>query len=158
MELKYKFNTLEEVKGAIEKWFKDCGYDGPDTDGKQEQKIFEEIEELEAEIKSGNVENQKSEAGDVFVTLVGKELKEQKSLSLDFIPFSYDNLKHLIVLIKYRTIIGDYDMTAEYLKDICLSLNLDLLECATIAYNKIQGRLERGELKVINGTVVKSGK
>lgn len=149
------FNNLEEAKQAIEQWFKDCGYDGPDTDGKQKEKIFEEITELEAEIESGDIEKQKSEAGDVFVTLVGKELKDGNSLCVYLTDYSNINKGFNLRMLKKETEHDNYLLSVEYLSDICKNLNLNLLECATIAYNKIQGRLERGELKVKNGTITK---
>lgn len=151
-----KFNNLEEAKEAIEQWFRDCGYDGPDTYGKQKAKIFEEIAELEAEIESGDIENQKSEAGDVFVTLVGKELKDGNTLELWTSRFKNRYSSDFNILM-FKDFLNDnlYYMAFNCLNDVCINLDINLLECATIAYNKIQGRLERGELKVKNGTITK---
>lgn len=150
------FNNLEEAKKAIEQWFIDCGYDGPDTYGKQKAKIFEEIAELEAEIKSGDVNKQKSEAGDVFVTLVGKELKDDNSLDVNLVKErAGKNIDFNLKMLEYNTEYDRYNLSVEYLNDVCINLNLDLIECTGIAYNKIQGRLERGELKVKNGTITK---
>lgn len=149
------FNNLEEAKQAIEQWFRDCGYDVPDTDEKQKAKIFEEIAELEAEIESSDIEKRKSEAGDVFVTLVGKELKDGNSLDVELTGSGRASVNLNLKLLFKHTKLEVYWLAVEYLNDICISLDINLLECATIAYNKIQGRLERGELKVKNGTITK---
>lgn len=153
--MKYTFNTLEEVKTAIEQWFIDCGYADRNNIDKQHNKILEEIQELEDEIKNNDIEKCKDETGDVFVTLVGIELKQGKTLDIDFWGLRNTNLESNITFLKDEVINKDYYIAVEYLNVLCKCLNIDLLECATIAYNKIQARLENGQLKVINGTIQK---
>lgn len=150
-----EFKTLEEVKEAIEQWFVDCGYSDNKNIDKQHNKILEEIEELEVEIIAENTNNIKSEAGDVFVTLVGAELKNGRSLNLDFIDDLDSSLMFNIAMLKTEVGRRFYMMAVEYLNDVCLCLELDLLECATIAYNKIEQRRVNGQLKIINGTIQK---
>lgn len=153
--MKYTFNTLEEVKTAIEKWFIDCGYaDGNNID-KQHNKILEEIQELEDEIKNNDIEKCKDETGDVFITLVGVELKQGRTLDIDFCELYEKGLDSNLNNLKWAVHRKIYEIGIEYLNDLCKDLNIDLLECATIAYNKIQTRLENGQLKVINGTIHK---
>lgn len=147
--------NLEEVKKAIEQWFVTLGYDNKERAEKQYLKIIAEVGEMADALCKEDHENFKSEAGDVFVTIVGYCLQEE--LKLEIKDFRRDNynittfVKHLIYNIKDE----DFDTAIEWLKDICISQNTTLLECATIAYNKIQSRLERGELKIINGTIQK---
>lgn len=154
--MKYKFNTLAEVKQAIEQWFKDCGYADSNNINKQHNKILEELKELEYEIKNNDINKCKDETGDVFVTLVGIELKQGRTLDIEVTNIHcYNDKEYNLNLTKVYTNQKKYALALEYLNDLCKDLKIDLLECATIAYNKIQGRLERGELKIINGTIQK---
>lgn len=156
--MKYTFNTLEEVKTAIEQWFKDCGYADNNNIDKQHNKILEELKELEIEIKNNDIEKCKDEAGDVFVTLAGVVLKQGSTLDIEVTnKHFYNNKEYNLKLTKNYINKNIYSMAFEYLNDLCKCLDIGLLECATIAYNKIQGRLDRGELSVKNGTVIKSG-
>lgn len=159
MELKYKFNTLEEVKQAIEQWFIALGYDNHERAEKQYLKIISEVGEMADALCKEDIENFKSEAGDVFVTILGLCLQTKNNFRI-YKNDSHDNINVINNIRVLNFSIGNfhYDVAIGSLKRICISQNTNLLECATIAYNKIQGRLERGELKIINGTVVKSGK
>lgn len=155
--MKYTFNTLEEVKQAIEKWFITLGYDNPERAEKQYLKIIAEVGEMADALCKEDLENFKSEAGDVFVTIVGYCLQSNEYLRITHSPITSIHINSIIDDIMYHLIHAEYITVIDYLQDICLNQNTNLLECATIAYNKIQGRLERGELTVKNGTVIKSG-
>lgn len=156
--MKHTFNTLEEVKTAIEQWFITLGYDNPERAEKQYLKIIAEVGEMADALCKEDIENFKSEAGDVFVTIVGYCL--QKNYPLIDLEFYYDGeplcetndcIEEILdYLINYQ-----FEASINYLHELCISQRTTLLECATIAYNKIQGRLERGELKIINGTIQK---
>lgn len=162
MELKYKFNTLEEVKLAIEKWFKDCGFDNKKNIVKQTYKLHSELGELADAYIKGNKENVKSEFGDCIVVLTGLCLMDEAEV--DFVSEMKTNIDNDFNQLEFFNLVSNsaweecYQDSFVYLAEIADYMKLNVLECATIAYNKIQGRLERGELKVVNGTVVKSGK
>lgn len=156
--MKYTFNTLEELKTAIEQWFITLGYDNKERAEKQYLKIIAEVGEMADALCKEDKENFKSEAGDVFVTIVGYclqfeiELKElDKLLIYKMIYFEnilFDNLLKDLIDKEFVSMIG-------WLHLICQTNNTTLLECATIAYNKIQKRLEDGKLSIKNGTIVK---
>lgn len=154
--MKHTFNTLEEVKTAIEQWFITLGYDNPERAEKQYLKIIAEVGEMADALCKEDLENFKSEAGDVFVTIVGYCLQSNKHYIINYTK-PEDSLSNNRVLNEIMCSLTDFDFSSaiDYLFDICLNQNTTLLECATIAYNKIQGRLERGELKIINGTIQK---
>ena len=156
--MKYTFNTLEEVKTAIEQWFITLGFDNKERAEKQYLKIIAEVGEMADALCKEDLENFKSEAGDVFVTIVGYCLQGNEYLRITHCPPTDMRIISIIDSIMYYLIHAEYISVIDYLQDICISQNTTLLECATIAYNKIQGRLERGELSVKNGTVIKSGK
>lgn len=155
--MKYTFNTLEEVKQAIEQWFITLGYNNKERAEKQYLKIIAEVGEMADALCKEDLENFKSESGDVFVTIVGYCL--QRKIKIPSFEMIRNDFRISSLLAHLMSNINDEDFhtAIEWLKDICMSQNTTLLECATIAYNKIQGRLERGELSVKNGTVIKSG-
>lgn len=155
--MKYTFNTLEEVKQAVEQWFITLGFDNKERAEKQYLKIIAEVGEMADALCKEDLENFKSEAGDVFVTIVGYCLQTNRKLYFDFTQGD-GTIESLIKLICFSICNNDFSVTLDYLQELCLRYNTNILECATIAYNKIQGRLERGELSVKNGTVIKSGK
>lgn len=158
--MQYTFNTLEEVKQAIEQWFITLGYDNKERAEKQYLKILSEIGETADSICKENRNNTLSEIGDIFVTIIGYELQRKRNIVLNYYDYDGESLSEPESYLN--------DLIDSILED-CLSAALtplnwlaftqgsNLLECATIAYNKIQGRLERGELSVKNGTVIKSG-
>ena len=155
--MKYTFNTLEEVKQAIEQWFITLGYDNKERAEKQYLKIIAEVGEMADAICKEDIENFKSEAGDVFVTIVGYCLQIEWDLIINHTEQCNKSINRLIDDVINNLFLAEYNLVIDYLHDICVNQSTTLLECATIAYNKIQGRLERGELSVKNGTVIKSG-
>lgn len=156
--MKYTFNTLEEVKQAIEQWAKVLNYHTLENSNKQYLYVLDEIGEMTKEIVKCNEDKFKSEAGDVFVTIIVLCLKENRPLRFYKQRQELDNdINEYIRGLVSCWVEHRYINAIDFLEDICIYKNTTLLECATIAYNKIQGRLERGELSVKNGTVVKSG-
>ena len=151
--MKYTFNTLEEVKQAIEQWFITLGFDNKERSEKQYLKIIAEVGEMADALCKEDHENFKSEVGDVFVTIVGYCLQTGKDMEL---PKSISSSIR-VSDIAYHILDCDFYYAIKYLNSLCIEKRTTLLECATIAYNKIQCRLERGELSVKNGTVIKSG-
>ena len=155
--MKYTFNTLEEVKQAIEQWFITLGFDNKERAEKQYLKIIAEVGEMADALCKEDIENFKSEAGDVFVIFLGYCLQTGNIMNTDNENVEIYNAEEAIFELLREIHIKDLFTATDYLSDICINQNTTLLECATIAYNKIQGRLERGELSVKNGTVIKSG-
>ena len=159
--MKYTFNTLEEVKTAIEQWFITLGFDNKKKKKKQYLKIIEEVGETAGAICKENRNNTLSEIGDIFVTIVGYNLQKKEYLKLDYYDYDGENLLEPVDYldnILTSILVRDFNESLLDLNWLAFTQDSNLLECATIAYNKIQGRLERGELSVKNGTVIKSGK
>lgn len=154
--MKHTFNTLEEVKKAIEQWFIDLGYDNQERAEKQYLKIIAEVGEMADALCKEDHENFKSEAGDVFVTIVGYCLQNGRHFVINHTePEKLFSNNALVNEVISSILYTDFSSAIDYLFDICINQNTTLLECATIAYNKIQSRLENGQLKVINGTIQK---
>lgn len=153
--MKHTFNTLEEVKVAIEQWFVTLGYDNKERAEKQYLKIIAEVGEMADALCKEDHENFKSEAGDVFVTIVGYCLQTGNFMNTNNENIELFDIKNGITCLLKEIIYEHFFTATDYLNDICIFNNTTLLECATIAYNKIQARLENGQLKVINGTIQK---
>lgn len=156
--MKYTFNTLEEVKQAIEQWFITLGFDNKERAEKQYLKILSEIGETADSICKENRSNTLSEIGDIFVTIIGYNLQKNEFLDLDYYDYDgeslfepVDYLDDILLSILER----DFNESILDLNWLAFTQDSNLLECATIAYNKIQARLENGQLKVINGTIQK---
>src|SRR5690606_31139605 len=99
--MKYTFNTLEEVKQAIEQWFITLGYDNKERAEKQYLKIIAEIGEMADALCKEDLENFKSEAGDVFVTIVGYCLQNGDELDCsDIESTNYSNKTNLRRLLR----------------------------------------------------------
>lgn len=157
--MKYTFNTLEEVKKAIEQWFITLGFDNKERAEKQYLKIIAEVGEMSDALCKEDLENFKSEAGDVFVTIVGYCLQRDEFLDVNIhYPETKNSINNHLDFILTDLTNSFFTDALESLNSICWLQNTTLLECATIAYNKIKARLENGELSVKNGTVIKSGK
>lgn len=154
--MKYTFNTLEEVKQAIEQWFITLGFDNKERAEKQYLKIIAEVGEMADALCKEDKGNFKSEAGDVFVTIVGYCLQTRSIMSTytQNVEIDYEISDAILCLLR-EVQSKDFYTATDYLSDICINQNTTLLECATIAYNKIQERLENGQLKIINGTIQK---
>ena len=148
--------NLEEVKTAIEQWFITLGYDNPERAEKQYLKIIAEVGEMADALCKEDIENFKSEAGDVFVTIVGYCLQKNKHYIINYTE-PEDSLSNNRALNEIMRSLTDFDFSSaiDYLFDVCINQNTTLLECATIAYNKIEKRRVNGELKIINGTIQK---
>lgn len=147
--------NLEEVKKAIEQWFITLGYDNKERAEKQYLKIIAEVGEMADALCKEDHENFKSEAGDVFVTIVGYCLQTGIFMNTNNENVELFDIKSGITGLLKEIISEDFFTATDYLNDICIFNNTTLLECSTIAYNKIQARLENGQLKVINGTIQK---
>src|SRR5690606_40206647 len=90
--MKYTFNTLEEVKQAIEQWFITLGFDNKERAEKQYLKIFSEIGETADSICKENRSNTLSEIGDIFVTIIGYNLQKKEYLKLDYYDYDGESL------------------------------------------------------------------
>ena len=132
--------TLQELQVLILQWAKDKDLLKLENAPKQRLKLLEEVGETAGAILKNNTDDIKDGIGDIFVVLVilAEQLSEEilfnmngvaKDDDQDFV-FLFDNIinpKRLYFSISY-------------LNDICTKLNLDLTECANLAWNEIKDR------------------
>ena len=144
--------TLQELQVLILQWAKDKDLLKLENAPKQRLKLLEEVGETAGAILKNKTDEIKDGIGDIFVVLVilAEQLSEEilfnmngvaKDDDQDFV-FLFDNIinpKRLYFSISY-------------LNDICTKLNMDLTECANIAWDEIKDR--KGN--TIDGTFIKN--
>lgn len=132
--------TLQELQVLILNWAKDKDLLKSENAPKQRLKLLEEVGETAGAILKNNTDDIKDGIGDIFVVLVilSEQLSEEilfnmngvaKDDDQDFI-FLFDNI------INSKRIY----FSISYLNDICTKLNIDLTECANIAWDEIKDR------------------
>lgn len=145
--------TLQELQPLIINWAKERDLIHKENAPKQKLKLIEEAGELARAILKNNVALQKDSIGDIFVVLVilSKQIGIDLDFELDLAENDNDMFYNITTLIDYSNDIRFFNESLSWLNDISLELNLDLIECANIAYNEIKDR--KGE--TINGTFIK---
>ena len=132
--------TLQELQKKIIQWAKEKDLLKLENAPKQRLKLLEEVGETAGAILKNNTDDIKDGIGDMFVVLVilAEQLSEEilfnmngvaKDDDQDFV-FLFDNI------INPKRIY----FSLGYLNDICIKLNLDLTECANLAWNEIKDR------------------
>lgn len=145
--------SLQELQPLIIEWAKDKNIHLPECAPKQKLKLIEECGELASAILKSNVELQKDAIGDIFVVLV--ILAEQLNSKLFFKSENNEvcNSETITTILQFITYVhSEPDVEILWLNDLANKLNLDLTECANIAWNEIKDR--KGETK--NGTFIKN--
>ena len=146
---------LTELQPLIIQWAKDKNLLFPENAPKQRLKLIEECGELASAILKNDIKLQKDAIGDIFVVLV--ILAEQIGYQLIISEFSHsENNKNYQKLFEIIDCSFDYEFanisnSIDWLYDLSIDLNLDLTECANLAWNEIKNR--KGE--TINGTFIK---
>jgi hypothetical protein len=147
--------TLLELKPLIIEWAKDRNILFPENAPKQRLKLIEECGELASAILKSDVKLQKDAIGDVFFVLVILA-EQEKDFITDFeLKIDLDEFKDISYNLN-----GLIDST---FRESCqwgffalivnsFALNLDITECANIAWNEIKDR--KG--KTVNGTFIKN--
>ena len=132
--------TLQELQKKIIQWAKEKDLLKLENAPKQRLKLLEEVGETAGAILKNNTDDIKDGIGDMFVVLVilSEQLSEEilfnmngvaKDDDQDFV-FLFDNI------INPKRIY----FSLGYLNDICIKLNMDLTECANLAWNEIKDR------------------
>lgn len=147
--------TLKELQSLIINWAEERNIHLPECQPKQRLKLIEECGELASAILKNNVDLQKDAIGDIFVVLVILcEQLNEKIVDFDF-PNTNKNIEYHFLIKRLLTdaIIPKEALWVSfiYLNRISESLELDLTECANIAWNEIKDR--KG--KTQNGTFIK---
>ena len=144
--------TLQELQKKIMQWAKEKDLLKLENAPKQRLKLLEEVGETAGAILKNNTDEIKDGIGDIFVVLVN--LAEQLSEEILFETYGVakDNDEDFVFLFDNILNSNRLYFSLAYLNDICTKLNLDLTECANLAWNEIKDR--KGN--TIDGTFIKN--
>ena len=149
---------LEELQPLIIEWAREKNLLFKENAPKQRLKLIEECGELASAILKNDVKLQKDAIGDIFVVLV--ILSEQIDYDINLNNklrviegFAKDSSIEIIIESSFQDDCGNIyiDRSIDFLEFTSKLLNLDLTECANIAWNEIKDR--KG--KTVNGTFIK---
>lgn len=141
---------LTELQPLILQWGKDKNLLFLENAPKQRLKLIEECGELASAILKNDVKLQKDAIGDIFVVLTILAEQLEKKQHLTKLPYERVFVNEY-VLINRVINYSDAPNVVSYLQTLSLELELDLTECANIAWNEIKNRTGN----TINGTFIK---
>ena len=144
--------TLQELQPLILEWANDKNLLNRSIAPKQKLKLLEEVGEIARAILHNNIPEIKDGIGDVFVVLTILAKQTDSIYSCEF-NGSYDSFESEYDFLKFISfvcisVIDEFQV----LNGLCVRLNLDLTECANIAWNEIKNR----EGKTIEGVFIKN--
>lgn len=141
---------LKELQVLILEWAKERDLLHKENATNQRLKLIEECGELASAILKNKIDEQKDAIGDIFVVLVilAEQLNDNQNLDIYKVDFySYSSEYNLI-----QQLINSYNSgLVEVLFNLAIRLDLDLVECANLAWNEIKYR--KGV--TVNGTFIK---
>ena len=144
--------TLQELQVLILQWAKEKNLLKLENAPKQRLKLLEEVGETAGAILKNNHEGVKDGIGDIFVVLVILSEQLSEEILFDMNGASKDDHQDFIFLFDNILNSKRIYFSLAYLNDICTKLNLDLTECANLAWNEIKDR--KGN--TIDGTFIKN--
>ena len=144
--------TLQELQPLILQWAKEKDLLKFENAPKQRLKLLEEVGETAGAILKNNHEGVKDGIGDIFVVLVILSEQLSEKILFDINGVAKDDDQDFIFL--FDNIINPKRLyfSLAYINDICTKLNLDLTECANLAWNEIKDRTGQ----TIDGNFIKN--
>ena len=144
--------TLQELQVLILQWAKDKDLLKSENAPKQRLKLLEEVGETAGAILKNNTDEIKDGIGDIFVVLVILSDQLSEEILFDMNGVAKDDDQDFVFLFDNILNPKRIYYSLAYLKDICTKLNLDLTECANIAWNEIKDRIGN----TIDGVFIKN--
>lgn len=144
--------NLLELKDLIIDWANEKDLIKLENAPAQRLKLLEEVGETARAILKKNDTDIKDGIGDIFVVLVILAEQLKLNISYNFTGFSDDSEWELSDLFNEILDISISHFVLGYLNDICTKLDIDLIECANLAWNEIKDR--KG--KTVDGTFIKN--
>ena len=132
--------TLQELQVLILQWAKEKNLLKLENAPKQRLKLLEEVGETAGAILKNNHEGVKDGIGDIFVVLVILSEQLSKEILFDMNGVAKDDDQDFVFLFDNILNSNRLYFSLAYLNDICRKLNLDLTECANLAWNEIKDR------------------
>ena len=144
--------TLQELQVLILQWAKEKNLLKFENAPKQRLKLLEEVGETAGAILKNNHEGVKDGIGDIFVVLVILSEQLSEEILFDMAMASKDDHQDFVVLFDNILNSNRLYFSLAYLNDICTKLDLDLTECANLAWDEIKDR--KGQ--TIDGNFIKN--
>ena len=144
--------TLQELQLLILEWANDKDLLKLENAPKQRLKLLEEVGETAAAILKNNHGEIKDGIGDIFVVLVILAEQLSEKILFDMNGVAEDDDQDFIFLFDNILNSKRLYFSLAYLNDICTKLDLNLAECANLAWNEIKDR--KGN--TIDGTFIKN--
>ena len=146
--------TLQELQVLILQWAKEKDLLKFENAPKQRLKLLEEVGETAGAILKNNHEGVKDGIGDMFVVLVILNAQIDSDLEFDIDGFEKSKETDIYEILKNIAFVNNGSLYSELsvLNDACNLLNLDLTECANLAWDEIKDR--KGQ--TIDGVFIKN--
>ena len=144
--------TLQELQPLILEWAKEKDLLKLENAPKQRLKLLEEVGETAGAILKNNTDEIEDGIGDIFVVLVILAEQLSEEILFDMTRASKDDHQDFVFLFDDILNSNRLYFSLANLNDICVKLDLDLTECANLAWNEIKDR--KGN--TINGTFIKN--
>ena len=146
--------TLQELQVLILNWAKDKDLLKSENAPKQRLKLLEEVGETAGAILKNKTDEIKDGIGDIFVVLVILNAQIDSDLEFDIDGFKENIETDIYEILKNIAHVNNGFLFSElsFLNDACGILDIDLIECANLAWNEIKDR--KGN--TINGTFIKN--
>jgi len=141
---------LKEYQNLILGWARDKNITGEECIPMQKLKLIEEIGELADGIVKNNLEKQVDSVGDAFVvlTILAEQNKEEFETVDVYSNFEDTELADLLAMIIY----SEYNVDFGVFLELCVKLDLDIVNCVSSAWDEIKDRKGRTE----NGVFLKN--
>ena len=144
--------TLQELQVLILQWAKEKDLLKFENAPKQRLKLLEEVGETARAILKNKTDDIKDSIGDIFVVLVILADQLSEEILFETYGVAKDDNQDFVFLLDNILNSKRLYFSSAYLNDICTKLNLDLTECANLAWNEIKDR--KGN--TIEGTFIKN--
>ena len=144
--------TLQELQPLILNWAKEKDLLKFENAPKQRLKLLEEVGEAARAILKNKTDDIKDSIGDIFVVLVILSDQFSEEIIYNTNRFAKDDDKDFVFLFDNILNPKRIYYSLAYLNDICKKLDLNLAECANLAWNEIKDRTGQ----TINGTFIKN--
>ena len=144
--------TLQELQVLILQWAKEKDLLKFENAPKQRLKLLEEVGEAAGAILKNKTDDIKDSIGDIFVVLVILSDQLSEEILFDMNGVAKDDDQDFVFLFDNILNSKRIYFSISYLNDICKKLDLDLTECANLAWNEIKDR--KGN--TINGVFIKN--
>ena len=132
--------TQQELQPLILEWAKEKDLLKLENAPKQRLKLLEEVGETAGAILKNNTDEIEDGIGDIFVVLVILAEQLSEEILFDMTRASKDDHQDFVFLFDDILNSNRLYFSLANLNDICIKLDLDLTECANLAWNEIKDR------------------